>query len=440
MGLPAILKSIAGVFHSCRSITFTKGSHMEQKRVVITGLGAITPIGNTVPVFWDALLDGKNGGALITSFDVSAYNSKIAGEVKNYNTQDYFDRKEARRIDRFCQFAIITAREAVKDAGIDLDHTDKNRIGVLIGVGIGGIGLIEQQNQVMHQKGPGRVTPLLIPKIIPNMASGMVAIDMGLKGPNSCTVTACASGTNAIGEAFRIIQRGDADCMITGGAESAITPLGLAGFDNMRAITRRNDEPEKASRPFDKDRDGFLIAEGAGTLVLESLEHAKKRGAGIFAEIIGYGLSCDAHHLTAPAPEGEGAARAIQAALHDASVAPDQIDYINAHGTSTPLNDVNETKAIKSVFGDHSRKLAVSSNKSMLGHLLGGAGGVEAVATSLTIFHGKIPPTMNLENPDPECDLDYVPNVAREMPVNLAISNSLGFGGHNAVIAFRRFD
>jgi len=413
---------------------------VSKRRVVVTGLGSITPIGNNTSEYWDSLVAGKSGVDIIRAFDVSSYNSRVAGEVKDFNPLDYFERKEARRIERFCQFAIVASEEAFKDAALDDQTLDKDRAGVLIGVGIGGIGLIEKQNQVLLEKGPARVTPFLIPKIIPNMASGMVAIRRGLKGPNSCAVTACASGTNAIGDAFKIIQRGDADLMITGGAESAITPLGLAGFDNMRAISRRNDEPAKASRPFDKQRDGFVIAEGAGALVLENLEHATKRGARIYCEIVGYGLSCDAYHLTAPSPQGEGAARAIKAALEDASLLPDDIDYINAHGTSTPLNDKNETDAIKSVFGERAYKIPVSSNKSMIGHLLGGAGGAEAVSTILTITQGIIPPTINYENPDPECDLDYVPNTARECPVRIAISNSLGFGGHNAVIALKSME
>ena len=412
---------------------------MEKKRVVITGLGAITPIGNNVKAYWDGLLAGKSGGGLITFFDTSAYSSRIAAEVKNYNPEDYFDKKEVKRIERFCQFALIAAREAIADSGINLEQEDLNNIGVQIGVGIGSIGLTEEQNQVLVTKGPSRVSPLLIPKMIPNMASGVVAIDKGLKGPNSCTVTACASGTNAIGDAFKIIQRGDALCMVTGGAEATITPLSLAGFDNMRAITRRNDAPDKASRPFDKDRDGFLMGEGSGMLFLEELEHAKARGARIYCEIIGYGMSCDAYHITAPDPDGSGGARSMQNAIKDSGLPPTAFDYVNAHGTSTPLNDKTETDAIKKVFGEHARKLAISSNKSMIGHLLGGAGGAEAVATALTIMNDIIPPTINHENPDPECDLDYVPNAARRAVVNAAISNSLGFGGHNAVIALKKY-
>ncbi|MBN1899936.1 beta-ketoacyl-ACP synthase II [Candidatus Sumerlaeota bacterium] len=411
-----------------------------KKRVVVTGLGAITPIGNDYRSFWDSLIAGKSGAGRISTFDVSQYNSQIAAEVRNFNAEDHFDKKEARRIERFCQFAIVAARQAFEDAGLTSDSVDKDKFGVLVGVGIGGIGLIEEQNQVLVNKGPDRVTPLLIPKIIPNMASAMIAIQLGFKGPNSCSVTACASGANAIGDAFKIIQRGDALGMITGGAESAITPLGLAGFDNMRAITRRNDEPEKASRPFERDRDGFLIGEGSGILFLEELDHARKRGARIHAEIVGYGLSCDAYHLTAPDPKGEGAARAITAAIHDAEIKPQDVNYINAHGTSTPLNDKTETQSIKKAFGEYAYKIPVSSNKSMIGHLLGGAGGAEAVSTILTIGNGIIPPTINYDNPDPECDLDYVPHTARKRPVDIALSNSLGFGGHNAVIAFRKYE
>ena len=413
---------------------------MERKRVVITGLGALTPIGNDTKTFWESLVEGKSGGCRISSFDVTAYSSQIAAEVKGFDPQDHFDRKEIRRIERFCQFAIVASRQALADSRLNTSETNRDRFGVLIGVGIGGIGLIEQQNQVLHKKGPGRVTPLLIPKIIPNMASGLVAIEHRLKGPNTCAVTACASGTNAIGDAFRIIQRGDADLMITGGAEAAITPLGLAGFDNMRAITRRNEAPDKASRPFDKERDGFLIGEGAGILLLEELEHARRRDARIYCEVVGYGLSCDAFHLTAPSPEGEGAARAMKAALDDAGAPCHDVQYINAHGTSTPLNDKMETQAIKALFGEYAKKLAISSNKSMIGHLLGGSGGAEAVATALTIQNGIIPPTINYENPDPDCDLDYVPNKARKAEVHLAISNSLGFGGHNAVIAMKSYE
>jgi len=412
---------------------------MEPKRVVVTGLGALTPIGNNTRTYWEGLLAGKSGADIISFFDVSRYNCKVAAEVKGFNPEDYFEKKEVKRMERFCQFAMACAREAFKDSGLTPETLDPNRCGVLIGVGMGGIGLIEEQNEVLLTKGPDRVTPLLIPKIIPNMASGMVAIDLGLKGPNSCTVTACASGTNAIGDAFKIIQRGDAIAMVTGGAEATITKLGLAGFDNMKAVTRRNDQPQKASRPFDKERDGFVMGEGSGILVLEELHHARNRGARIYCEIVGYGCSCDAYHLTAPSPMGEGAARAMNAAIQDAGLQPADIDYINAHGTSTPLNDKNETDAIKTVFGAHAYKLAVSSNKSMIGHLLGGAGGVEAVATVLTIFEGIIPPTINYEFPDPECDLDYVPNVARKSPVRTAISNSLGFGGHNAVITLRSY-
>jgi 3-oxoacyl-[acyl-carrier-protein] synthase II len=413
---------------------------MNKKRVVVTGLGAVTPVGNDVNTFWESLLTGKSGIAIIECFDPSEHSCKIAGEVKGFNPQDFFDRKEIKRLDRFCQFAIVSSREAVKDSGLNLDNTDRNRFGVLIGVGMGGIGFIEKQNELLNKKGPRRVSPLLIPKIIPNMAAGMTAIDMGLKGPNSCSVTACASGTNSVGDAFRLIQYGDADLMLTGGAESVITPLGIAGFDNMHAISRRNDAPEKASRPFEKDRDGFIMSEGSGIVLLEELEHAKKRGAKIYCEIVGYGLSCDAFHLTAPAPEGEGAARAINAAISNAGIEPASVDYVNAHGTSTPLNDKNETFAIKAVFGDHAYKLCVSSIKSMTGHLLGGAGGVEAVATALTIKNGIIPPTINYETPDPDCDLDYVPNSARKAEVRVAISSSLGFGGHNAVIAMKKYD
>ena len=412
----------------------------ECRRVVITGLGAITPIGLNVETFWANLCAGKSGARHITHIDASDLGCKVAATVEGYDPLEHFDKKEARKTDRFTQFAIVSARQAVKDAGLEIDEKEALRTGAYVGCGIGGLSTIEEQHSVLIERGAKRVSPLLIPRIITNMAAGMVAIDLGLKGPNICIVTACATGTHCIGDASHVIRRGEADVMLAGGAEASITRLGVAGFSNMNALTSRNDDPEKASRPFDKERDGFVIGEGAGILVLEELEHAKTRGAKIYAEIIGYGMSCDAYHMTAPDPEGDGAARALRAALDSARINPDEVDYINAHGTSTPLNDKLETMAIKTVCGDHAYQLAVSSNKSMIGHLLGAAGAVEAIATVLTIGRSVIPPTINYERPDPECDLDYVPNTARETPVRVAMSNSLGFGGHNCSIVLRKLE
>lgn len=412
---------------------------MDFKRVVVTGLGAVTPIGTGVDKYWSGLLEGKSGVAPITRFDTTNHSVKIAAEVKDHNPEAHFERKEIKKLDYFTQFAVVAAREAFKNSGLDPQVHDSFNIGTLIGVGMGGILTVEEQHEVMLTKGPNRVTPFVVPKMIPNMASGMVSIDLGIKGPNSCVATACASATHAIGDAWRIIQRGDAIAMVCGGAESVITPLSIAGFSNMHALSQSNENPETASRPFDKERNGFVMGEGAGIIVLEELEHAKQRGANILAEVIGYGLTGDAFHITSPGPCGEGGARAMAMALRSAGLQPDAIDYINAHGTSTPLNDKLETEAIKTVFGDHARKLKISSNKSMIGHLIGAAGGVEAVATVKTIVEGKIPATINLHNPDPECDLDYVPNVAIQQDVNIALSNSLGFGGHNASIVLKKY-
>lgn len=412
---------------------------MDFKRVVVTGLGAVTPIGTGVDKYWSGLLESKSGVAPITRFDTTNHSVKIAAEVKDHNPEDHFERKEIKKLDYFTQFAVVAAREAFKSSGLDPQVHDSFNIGTLIGVGMGGILTVEEQHEVMLTKGPNRVTPFVVPKMIPNMASGMVSIDLGIKGPNSCVATACASATHAIGDAWRIIQRGDAIAMVCGGAESVITPLSIAGFSNMHALSQSNENPETASRPFDKERNGFVMGEGAGIVVLEELEHAKQRGANILAEVIGYGLTGDAYHITSPGPCGEGGARAMAMALRSAGLQPDAIDYINAHGTSTPLNDKLETEAIKTVFGDHARKLKISSNKSMIGHLIGAAGGVEAVATVKTIVEGKIPATINLHNPDPECDLDYVPNVAIQQDVNIALSNSLGFGGHNASIVLKKY-
>jgi len=407
-------------------------------RVVVTGVGVITPLGNTIDEFWDSLINGRNGIGAVTKFDTSEFPTKVAAEVKNFDPFLYIDKKEARRMDRFIQFAVASTKLALEDAGIDLNAVDLNRFGVIYGTGIGGIETFENQMKVMFEKGPSKVSPFFIPMMIANMAAGQIAITFGLKGINETIVNACASSTNAIGEAFKAIQRGDADLIVTGGTEAAITPMAFAGFCAMKAMST-NPDPSTASRPFDLKRDGFVMGEGSASLILESLEHALKRGAKIYAEIIGYGATDDAYHITAPAPEGEGAARAMEAALKDGKVSYDMIDYINAHGTSTEYNDKFETMAIKKVFKDHAYKLYVSSNKSMLGHLLGAAGAVEAAATVLTIAHGIIPPTINYETPDPECDLNYVPNKAIEKEVNYAISNSFGFGGHNATLLFKKF-
>ncbi|ACN98250.1 beta-ketoacyl-acyl-carrier-protein synthase II [Sulfurihydrogenibium azorense Az-Fu1] len=412
------------------------------RRVVITGLGAVTPIGNNVKDFWTNLVNGVSGIDLIKRFDPIAIGLPviIAGEVKNLNPEKFLDSKELKRMSDFVKFAVIAAKEAIEDSGLDLDKIDLTRAGVIVGTGIGGLRDIEEQQKVVMEKGVKRVSPFFIPSGISNMASGYISIEFGFKGPNSCVVTACATGTHSIGDAFKIIQRGDADIMIAGGTESAITPLGVAGFANMKALSTRNNEPQKASRPFDAQRDGFVMGEGAGVVVLEELEHAKKRGAKIYAEVVGYGLTGDAYHITAPCVDADGAIRVIKMALNDARVNPEEVDYVNAHGTSTPLNDKIETLAIKQVFKDHAYKLKISSNKSMIGHLLGAAGAVEAVATALTIKEGIIPPTINYEYPDPECDLDYVPNKAIQYPVKVAISNSFGFGGTNGCLVFKAYE
>ncbi|WCK53012.1 beta-ketoacyl-ACP synthase II [Aneurinibacillus sp. Ricciae_BoGa-3] len=410
-----------------------------KNRVVVTGLGAVTPIGNNAAEFWDGLLNGKSGIDLIQSFDTSEYPAKIAGEVKNFDPEQYLDKKDVKRSDRFVHFAVAAARMAVDDAKLDMSQEDAERVGVYIGSGIGGLGTWEEQHTILLEKGPRRVSPFFIPMMIANMASGQVSITIGAKGPNSAAITACASATHSIGDAFKIIERGTADVMITGGSEACVRRMALAGFSNAKALSTRNDEPQKASRPFDKDRDGFVMGEGAGIIVLESLEHAQKRGAKILAEIVGYGMSADAYHLTQPAPEGEGAARSMRDALRDAGMKPEEVSYINAHGTSTEYNDKFETAAIKKTFGEAAYKVAISSTKSMTGHLLGAAGGIEAIACVLALRDQIVPPTINYETPDPECDLDYVPNEARKMEVNTAMSNSLGFGGHNATIIFKKY-
>ncbi len=412
---------------------------MDNRRVVITGVGAVTPVGNTAEEFWSALLAGKSGIGPITRFDTTGYPTRIAGEVRGFEPLKYIDKKDDRKFDPFLKFAIACAVMAVEDADLKVDTVDGNRFGVLVGSGIGGIGTLLDSHVTLLEKGPDRVSPFFIPMLIINMASGLISMRFGAKGPNSSVVTACATGNHAIGDAMRIIQRGDADVMIAGGAEAMILPLTIAGFCQMKAMSTRNDEPAKASRPFDAERDGFVCGEGGGLVVLESLEHAVKRDARIYAEVIGYGMTGDAHHMTAPDPEGDGAARAMAAALRDAGLEPSAVGYINAHGTSTPYNDKFETMAIKRVFGEHARKLAVSSTKSMTGHLLGAAGGIEAIATALAIHHGNLPPTINYEKPDPDCDLDYIPNIARKQDVEVALSNAFGFGGTNATLAFKKY-
>jgi 3-oxoacyl-[acyl-carrier-protein] synthase II len=409
---------------------------VDSRRVVVTGLGALTPVGNTAEEFWSSLVHARSGIGPITRFDATGFPTRIAGEVRNFDPLNFVDKKEARRLDPYLQYAIAGAALAVQDASLDPGKVDATRFGVMIGSGIGGITTLLENHKALLERGPDRVSPFFIPMLIINMASGLVSMRFGAKGPNSSVATACATGNHAIGDAFKIIQRGDADVMIAGGAEAIILPLTIAGFCAVKAMTTRNDEPEKASRPFDAERDGFVCSEGAGLLVLESLEHARRRDARIYAEIRGYGMSGDAHHMTAPDPEGDGAARSMAAALRDAAVSPDDVGYINAHGTSTPYNDKFETMAIKRVFGDHARRLAVSSTKSMTGHLLGAAGGIEAIATILALHHGVLPPTINYEHPDPECDLDYVPNQARKQDIEVAASNAFGFGGTNATLIF----
>ena len=408
------------------------------RRVVVTGLGAVTPIGNDVAAYWDGLSTGRNGIGLITLFDASRHACRFAAEVKAFDSAGWLEPKEAKRWDRFCQFGVVAAKQAVAAAGLTIDEANRGRVGVSIGSGVGGLLMMETQAHVLADRGPDRVSPFCVPMMIPNMATGLAAIALGAKGPSSAVATACAAGSNAIGDAFRQIQLGLADAMVCGGAESAITPLGVAGFASAKALSFRNDDPATASRPFDAERNGFVIGEGAGVLVLEALEHAQARGATILAEIVGYGTTCDAHHITAPAPGGSGGAEAIRLALVDGRLEPEAVDYINAHGTSTQANDSNETAAIKTALGEHAYRIPVSSTKSMTGHLLGGSGGIEAVASVLAITHNLVPPTINYSNPDPACDLDVVPNEAREHNVNVVLSNSFGFGGHNVCLAFRR--
>ena len=420
---------------------------MERRRVVVTGLGALTPLGNTAEEFWAGLVQGRSGIGPITKFDAHAkdahgayrYPTRIAGEIRNFDPLNFVDKKEARRLDPYLQYAVASSVMAVQDAGFDLAKIDGARFGVIVGSGIGGITTLLDGEHILQEKGPERVSPFLIPMLIVNMASGLISMRFGAKGPNTSVVTACATGNHAIGDAFKVIERGDADLMIAGGAEAIIVPLTMAGFCAMKAMTNRNDDPPRASRPFEADRDGFVPSEGAGIVVLEALEHARRRDARIYAEIVGYGASADAHHMTAPDPDGDGALRAMAGAMRDAGLEPTAIGYINAHGTSTPYNDKFETIAIKRLFVEHAGRLAVSSTKSMTGHLLGAAGGVEAIATTLALHHGILPPTINYEKPDPECDLDYIPNQARKQDVDFALSNAFGFGGTNATLAFKKY-
>ena len=409
------------------------------RRVVITGLGAVTPIGNTVATYWSGLQSGANGVAPITLFDASKHACRFAAEVKDFDPSGVLDPKETKRWDRFCQFGVVAAKEALAQSGLAITDANRQRIGVIIGSGVGGLLTMETQAHVLEGKGPGRVSPFTVPMMIPNMATGLAAIALGAQGPSSAVATACAAGSNAIGDAFRLLQQGHADAMVCGGAESAITPLGVAGFASAKALSFRNDDPATASRPFDAERDGFVIGEGAGILVLETLDHAQARGADILAEVVGYGMTCDAHHITSPIPGGLGGARAMSLALADAGLKADDIDYVNAHGTSTPANDSNETAAIKTALGERAMAIPVSSTKSMTGHLLGGSGGIEAVAAVLALQNGVVPPTINHQNPDPACDLDVVPNQARDQIISTALSNSFGFGGHNVCLAFRRY-
>lgn len=409
------------------------------KRVVVTGMGALTPIGNTLSDYWDGLLAGRNGIGPITLFDASRHDSRIAGEVRGFDPQNYMERKEAKRMDRFAQFAVAASKQALADADFVINDLNAEQVGIVIGTGIGGLKVMEDQQEVYLNRGPSRCSPFMVPMMIANMAAGLTAIQIGAKGPNNCTVTACAAGSNAIGDAFRLVQRGYAQAMICGGTEAAVTPLSFAGFASARALSTRNDDPDHACRPFDRDRDGFVMGEGSGILLLEELEHALSRGAKIYGEIVGYGMTCDAYHITSPVPGGEGASRAIQLAMKDAGLKPTDVSYINAHGTSTPANDSTETAAIKTALGDQAYNVAISSTKSMTGHLLGGSGGIEAVAAMMAIAHDRVPPTINLENPDPACDLDYIPNQSREHTVNVALSNSFGFGGHNVTLVFRKF-
>jgi 3-oxoacyl-[acyl-carrier-protein] synthase II len=413
---------------------------MSERRVVITGVGMITPLGTGTEKSWEGIINGRSGIARISGFDPEGISCRIAGEVTDFNPDDFIEFKEQKKMDRFIHLGFAAATMAMEDSGLKVTGVNAGRVGVIVGAGIGGISTIEKYNQILITKGARRVSPFFIPMTIINLISGQISIRYGMKGPNSAVATACATGTHAIGDAYRLIKSGLADAMVAGGAEAAVSPLGIAGFASMKALSTRNDEPEKASRPFDRDRDGFVMGEGSGVLVLEEMESALKRGARIYAELIGYGLNADAYHITSPVPDGEGASTCMKHALDDAAISPEEVDYINAHGTSTKYGDEIETAAIKRVFGDHAYKLCVSSTKSMTGHLLGAAGGVEAVICMLAMRDGRVPPTINLDNPDDDCDLDYVPHTAREIDINVAMSNSFGFGGTNACIIFKRFE
>lgn len=410
-----------------------------KRRVVVTGLGLITPLGVGVVKSWEGLIKGKSGISRITRFDPSSFQTQIAGQVEDFHPEDFIEAKEIKKMDRFIHFGVASSMMALEDSQLSINDTNAGRVGVFVGAGMGGLPAIEHYHKILLERGPRRITPFFIPMLIINLAAGQISIRSGAKGPNSAPATACATGSHAIGDAFKVIQRGDADVMIAGGTEAVITPMGIGGFNAMKALSTRNDEPEKASRPFDRDRDGFIMGEGVGILILEELDHALSRNAKIYAEIIGYGLTGDAHHITSPAPSGEGAARCMAMALQDGGMQPDSVDYINAHGTSTKHGDELETAAIKTVFKDHAYRLAISSTKSMIGHLLGAAGGVEAAVTVLSIYNDTIAPTINLDNPDPECDLDFVPRQARKATVRSAMSNSFGFGGTNASLLFSKF-
>lgn len=412
---------------------------MSNRRVVITGMGAVTPIGNNTREYWEGLVSGKSGSNLITRFDASAFPTRFACEVKNFDPLTYIDKKEVKRMDPYTHYALATASMALEDSKLDLSRIDNERAGVVFGSGIGGILTLTEVHSAYLEGGPKRVTPFFVPMMIPDIAAGQISIKYGLKGPNYATVSACATSSHAIADAFMLIQRGSADIIFSGGSEYSIIPLSVAGFCSARALSNWNDRYQEASRPFDKDRNGFVMGDGGGTIILEELEHALKRGAHIYAEIVGIGLTADAFHVTAPPPGGEGAYRSMREALKDGGIQPEQVDYINAHGTSTELNDLNETKAIKTLFGEHAYKLSISSTKSMTGHLLGAAGAIEAIATALAIQNSIIPPTINLDNPDPECDLNYTPKVAVKREINYAISNTFGFGGHNASLLFKKF-
>jgi 3-oxoacyl-[acyl-carrier-protein] synthase II len=413
------------------------------RRVVVTGLGAVTPIGNTVEEYWNALLEGKSGAAPITHFDASKFDTKFGCEVKNFDPLEYIDRKTARRLDPYCQYALAAAAQAVRDAGIDKENMasgEKDRTGVVFGSGMGGMNIYHEQTATYIKDGPHRVSPFFVPMIIPNIAAGYIAMTYGFRGPNYCVVSACATGNNNIGDAYLLIKNGYVDAMLTGGSETGVTEMGLAGFNSMKAISTRNDSPETASRPFDATRDGFVLGEGAGAIFIEELEHARKRGARIYAELAGIGFSADAHHITAPEPNGEGAKLAMRMLLQDARLQPEDVDYLNMHGTSTPLGDVGETKAVKAIFGEHAKKMNLSSTKSMTGHMLGAAGAAEAIATILAIVNDTVPPTTNFEHPDPECDLNYTFNKPQKRTVNVGMSNAFGFGGHNTTIVFKKYE